>query len=60
MQQPQQFIDSLKGRYKCSGAVISLEQMLMQRYAARTMEYITQKRSIAGISGNPAYQSFSL
>jgi len=45
------FNDSMQDRYRCSGAAVSLEQLLIQRFAAKTMEYVTQKRSIAGISG---------
>ena len=45
------FPDFSQGRFQCRGAVVSLEQLLIQRFAAKTMEYITQKRSIAGISG---------
>lgn len=37
--------------YQSTGAVISLQQLLVQRYAAKTLEYLTQKRSVAGISG---------
>lgn len=47
----QQFALSMQDRYRCDGPAISLEQLLIQRYAAKTMEYVTQKRSIAGISG---------
>ena len=46
-----QLTSSMADRYRCSGAAISLEQLLIQRYAAKTMDYVTQKRSIAGISG---------
>lgn len=38
-------------RYQAEGAVVSLQQLLMQRYAAKTLDYLIQSRSIAGISG---------
>lgn len=44
-------IESTRDRYRCSGPVVSLDQLLVQRHAAKTMEYVHQKRSIAGISG---------
>lgn len=44
-------LESLQSRFQCRGAVVSLEELLIQRFAARTMDYLTQKRSIAGISG---------
>lgn len=44
-------IDPHHARYQSTGAVISLQQLLIQRYAARTLEYIAHTRSIAGISG---------
>ncbi|HLT63402.1 MAG TPA: DUF58 domain-containing protein [Pseudohongiella sp.] len=37
--------------YQVKGAVVSLQDLLLQRYAARTMEYFSHKRSVAGISG---------
>ena len=37
--------------YQAHGAIITLQDLLLQRYAARTIEYATQKRSVAGISG---------
>lgn len=37
--------------YQTKGAVISLQDLLIQRYAARTIEYAAHKRSVAGISG---------
>tara|TARA_R110002072_G_scaffold216658_1_gene374051 strand:+ start:7685 stop:8659 length:975 start_codon:yes stop_codon:yes gene_type:complete len=37
--------------YQTRGAVISLQDLLRQRYAARSIEYATHKRSVAGISG---------
>jgi len=40
-----------KELYQVRGAVISLQDLLKQRYAARTLEYATHKRSVAGISG---------
>ncbi|MFM1897236.1 MAG: hypothetical protein RLZZ385_2310 [Pseudomonadota bacterium] len=51
MSSAQHLPDFSQGRFQCRGAVISLEQLLIQRFAARTLEYLTQKRSIAGISG---------
>lgn len=44
-------IDPLHARYQSRGAIISLQQLLLQRYAAKTLEYLTHARSIAGISG---------
>ena len=44
-------IDPHHARYRSKGAVISLQQLLIQRYAAKTLEYIAHTRSIAGISG---------
>ncbi|MGI9251245.1 MAG: DUF58 domain-containing protein [Pseudohongiellaceae bacterium] len=44
-------IDSHHQRYQSTGAVITLQQLLVQRYAARTLEYLAHSRSIAGISG---------
>ena len=44
-------LDPQYARYQSSGAVITLQQMLIQRYAARTLEYLAHNRSIAGISG---------
>lgn len=37
--------------YQVKGAVIGLQDLLLQRYAARTLEYVSHKRSVAGISG---------
>lgn len=37
--------------YQTKGAVIGLQDLLLQRYAARTLEYVSHKRSVAGISG---------
>ncbi|MAO38765.1 DUF58 domain-containing protein [Pseudohongiella sp. SYSU M77423] len=37
--------------YQAHGAVITLQDLLLQRYAARTIEYASHKRSVAGISG---------
>jgi len=34
-----------------SGAVVSLRELLLQRYNARLIEYAIQRRSVAGISG---------
>lgn len=44
-------IDPYHTRYQSSGAVITLQQLLIQRYAAKTLEYLAHNRSIAGISG---------
>lgn len=33
------------------GAVVSLRDLLLQRYNARLIEYALQRRSVAGISG---------
>ncbi len=44
-------IDPQHARYQSTGAVISLQQLLVQRYAAKTLEYLAHTRSIAGISG---------
>jgi len=37
--------------YQTRGAVVTLQDLLLQRYAARTIEYAAHKRSVAGISG---------
>lgn len=44
-------IDSLQQLYQSKGAVISLQQLLIQRYAAKIVDYLPKNRSIAGISG---------
>ncbi len=44
-------IDPEHARYQATGAAVSLQQLLMQRYAAKTLEYLAHTRSIAGISG---------
>lgn len=44
-------IDPHHARYQSTGAVITLQQLLVQRYAAKTLEYLAHTRSIAGISG---------
>ena len=44
-------IDPEHARYQATGAAVTLQQLLMQRYAAKTLEYIAHSRSIAGISG---------
>jgi len=46
-----QHLAPIQSRFQCEGAVIELEQLLIQRYAAKTLEYLTPTRSIAGISG---------
>ena len=38
-------------RYQSTGAVISLEELLVQRHAAKNLDYLAHSRSIAGISG---------
>ncbi len=47
----QQHIDPLQARFQTTGAVISLRELLVQRYAARVIDYPVHNRSIAGISG---------
>ncbi len=44
-------IDPHQSRYQSKGAVISLQHLLVQRYAAKNLEYVAHTRSIAGISG---------
>lgn len=44
-------VDPHHARYQSTGAIISLQEMLMQRHAAKNLEYMTHTRSIAGISG---------
>ncbi len=44
-------IDSQMSLYQSKGAVISLQQLLIQRHAAKIVEYVPYTRSIAGISG---------
>lgn len=44
-------IDPHHARYQARGAVVSLQQLLVQRYAAKSLEYLAHNRSIAGISG---------
>lgn len=44
-------LDPHQTRYQCQGAIVDLEQLLIQRYAAKSLEYLSQSRSIAGISG---------
>jgi len=44
-------IDPQHARYQARGAEITLQQLLIQRHAARTLEYLIHSRSIAGISG---------
>ncbi len=44
-------IDPQHARYQSTGAVITLQQLLVQRHAAKTLEYLAHTRSIAGISG---------
>lgn len=42
---------SAPGSLDVHGAVISLQDLIMQRYNARLIEYALQRRSVAGISG---------
>jgi len=44
-------IDPQHERYQARGAEISLQQLLVQRHAARNLDYLAHSRSIAGISG---------
>lgn len=44
-------IDPHHARYQSTGAVITLQELLVQRHAAKTLEYLVHNRSIAGISG---------
>ncbi|MBT8145901.1 MAG: DUF58 domain-containing protein [Gammaproteobacteria bacterium] len=44
-------LDPYQSRYQCAGAVVELDDLLMQRYAAKSLEYVAHSRSIAGISG---------
>lgn len=44
-------LDPHHSRYQCKGAVVELENLLIQRYAAKSLEYFAHTRSIAGISG---------
>ena len=44
-------LDPYQSRYQCKGAVVELDDLLVQRYAAKTLEYVAHSRSIAGISG---------
>jgi len=50
MPKTQQFLP-FNSRYQCKGAIVELEQLLVQRYAAKNLEYVAHTRSIAGISG---------
>lgn len=43
--------DPHSARYQSTGAVITLEEMLVQRHAAKHLDYLAHSRSIAGISG---------
>ncbi len=47
----QPHIDPLHAHFQTKGAVITLQELLVQRYAAKVIEYVTHSRSIAGISG---------
>ncbi len=46
-----QQIESLQERFQSKGAIISLQQLLIQRQAAKIVDYVPYNRSIAGISG---------
>jgi len=43
--------DQQQALYQSKGAIISLQQLLIQRHAAKIVEYAPYSRSIAGISG---------
>jgi len=43
--------DQQQALYQSRGAIISLQQLLIQRHAAKIVEYVPYNRSIAGISG---------
>ncbi len=43
--------DQQQALYQSRGAIISLQQLLVQRHAAKIVEYVPYSRSIAGISG---------
>lgn len=45
------YSDPHSARYQSTGAVISLDQLLLQRHAAKNLDYLAHSRSIAGISG---------
>ncbi len=51
MSSARRHIDPEHARYQAKGATLTLQQLLMQRYAAKTLEYMAHTRSIAGISG---------
>lgn len=44
-------IDPHHARYQARGATISLQELLLQRHAARNLDYLPHHRSMAGISG---------
>ncbi len=44
-------VDPHYERYQSTGAVITLQEMLVQRHAAKHLDYLAHTRSIAGISG---------
>ncbi len=44
-------VDPHHSRYQSTGAVITLQEMLVQRHAAKNLDYLAHTRSIAGISG---------
>jgi uncharacterized protein (DUF58 family) len=44
-------VDPHYARYQSTGATISLQEILVQRHAAKQLEYLSHARSIAGISG---------
>ncbi|MEX0619592.1 MAG: DUF58 domain-containing protein [Pseudohongiellaceae bacterium] len=49
--QQKQNIGPQFARYRCQGPAVTLQQLLMQRYAAKILEYALNTRSVAGISG---------
>ncbi len=44
-------LDLQNERFRSRGALVTLAQLLLQRHAAKTLSYLSQARSIAGISG---------
>jgi len=42
---------AIQAQYQAKGAVVDLRTLLMQRYAAKLIEYGLHRRSVAGISG---------
>lgn len=44
-------LDPHSERFRSRGPLVTLAQLLLQRHAAKTLTYLSQARSIAGISG---------